>query len=41
MWHAWERRGKESVQGFGDKARRKVTTHKTEAGMGECDQNEP
>jgi hypothetical protein len=31
MWHAWERRGEESVEGFGGKATRKETTWKTKA----------
>jgi hypothetical protein len=34
-----ERRGEESVQGFSGKARRKETTWKTKAQMGEWDQN--
>jgi hypothetical protein len=33
MWHAWERR--EIVQDFGGKARRKETTGKTKAKVGE------
>jgi hypothetical protein len=37
MWHAWERKG--NVQGFGGKERRKDTTQKTKAQMGEWDQN--
>jgi hypothetical protein len=31
MWHVWERREEESVQGFGVKAQKKETTWKTKA----------